>query len=213
MKKAILVLALGAIGGVALPAGDAQAAPGDVYRVAGEKVNLRSGPSDQSNIRSSVAQGDELIELRSQGPWVGVRVLRTGEEGWVFGDLVRRTTQSSLGGGGGSARPEAGFAQISPGFDQLLANMSDQLGYRFAEKVDRSDGNTLRVTPTTGWLYGTSRDAKLMTALAVHEMWKSYNNGRPVNMSFLDGRGGELMSIKDSGSGPLLDLVDALAMN
>jgi uncharacterized protein YraI len=205
------LLSLCALGGaLALSAGGAAAAPGDIYRVTGEKVNLRSGPSDQANIRSSVAQGDELIELRSQGPWVGVRVLRTGEEGWVFGDLVRRSAQSSLGGGGG--RPEAGFAQISPGFDRLMSSVSDQLGYRFADKVDRANGNTLRVTPTQQWLLNTSRDAKLMTALAVHEMWKSYNNGKPVNLSFLDGQGRDMMAIRDSGDGPTLDLMEALAM-
>ena len=28
--------------------------------------------------------GDDLIELQRQGEWVGVRVGRTGEEGWIY---------------------------------------------------------------------------------------------------------------------------------
>jgi len=194
------------------PAGQAAAAPGDSYRVTGEKVNLRSGPSDQANIRSTVSQGDDLLELRAQGPWLGVRVLRTGEEGWIYSDLVRRTTASTLDGADATVA-DTGFRQISPSFDQLLASVSNQLGYRFASKVERAEGNMLRVTPTQEWLYNTGRDAKLMTALAVHEMWKSYNNGRPVGLSFVDSRGANLMAIRDAGSGPMLDMMDALAMN
>jgi uncharacterized protein YraI len=210
MKHALRVLTFCSL---ALAATGAAAAPGDVYRVTGERVNLRSGPSDQANIRSTVGQGDELLEVRNQGPWLGVRVIRTGEEGWVFSDLVRRTTESSLGGGSGGGRADAGFAQISPGFDQLLGSVNNQLGYRFADKVERANGGTLRVTPTQEWLYNTGRDGKLMTALAVHEMWKSYNNGRPVNLNMLDAQGRDLMSVRDTGTGPVLDLMEALAMD
>jgi uncharacterized protein YgiM (DUF1202 family) len=65
----------------------AEAAPGDIYRVTGSKVNLRSAPSDESTIRSTVAYGDELIELRREGRWLGVRVLGAGEEGWIYSGL------------------------------------------------------------------------------------------------------------------------------
>ncbi|WP_207483933.1 SH3 domain-containing protein [Arenibaculum pallidiluteum] len=213
MKKRLVLLSACALCTLMFSVPDpAAAAPGDSYRVSGEKVNLRSGPSEQSNIRSTVSQGDDLLELRSQGPWIGVRVLRTGEEGWVYSDLVRRTAASTLGGEAGPVA-DTGFRQISPGFDQLLAGIGSQLGYRFAGKVERAEGNLLRVTPTQEWLYNTGRDAKLMTVLAVHEMWKSYNNGRPVAVSLVDGRGSSLMSIRDEGNGPVLDLADALAMN
>jgi uncharacterized protein YgiM (DUF1202 family) len=60
--------------------GEVVAAPGDIHRVAGaEVVNLRAGPTDQSNIRGRVEQGDEVIELTRDADWVGVRVLQTGE--------------------------------------------------------------------------------------------------------------------------------------
>jgi hypothetical protein len=70
--------------GLALAAagtGAAMAAPGDIHRVTGaDIVNLRAGPSDETNIRGRVEQGDEVIELTREGSWVGVRVLPTGEE-------------------------------------------------------------------------------------------------------------------------------------
>jgi uncharacterized protein YgiM (DUF1202 family) len=77
--------------------GTAVAAPGDIHRVAGaDVVNLRAGPSDETNIRGRVEQGDEVIELTREGSWVGVRVLETGEEGWMFGDLLDTVSRSGL---------------------------------------------------------------------------------------------------------------------
>ena len=61
-----------------------------------EVVNLRAGPSDESNIRGRVEQGDEVIELTSEGNWRGVRVLDTGEEGWIYGGLLEAVAQSGL---------------------------------------------------------------------------------------------------------------------
>ena len=56
-----------------LLSGGALAAPGDIHRISGaDVVNLRAGPTDASNIRGSV------------------RVLQTGEEGWVYGSGWRR---------------------------------------------------------------------------------------------------------------------------
>jgi uncharacterized protein YgiM (DUF1202 family) len=55
--------------------GSALAAPGDIHRVSGaDVVNLRAGPTDASNIRGKVDQGDEVIELAREGNWIGVRV-------------------------------------------------------------------------------------------------------------------------------------------
>jgi len=77
--------------------GGALAAPGVIHRVAGaDVVNLRAGPSDASNIRGRVDHGDEVIELTRDGNWVGVRVLQTGEEGWIYGGLLERVARSGL---------------------------------------------------------------------------------------------------------------------
>jgi hypothetical protein len=39
-------------------------------------------------VRGTVERGDEVIELTRRDNWLGVRVLRTGEEGWIFGYLL-----------------------------------------------------------------------------------------------------------------------------
>lgn len=192
---------LGAAMAMALPAG---ATPGDIHSVTGEKVNLRAAPSDEAAIRSTIARGDEVIELRQEGNWIGVRSLRTGEEGWVFADLVRRRTPSTLGGAS-STVSDAGFGRISTGFDSLLGNINNQLGYRFAERVEQTSNGGLRVVPTQEWLYNTSREAKLYAALALYQMWKNHNNGRPVNVA-LGSPGSSAIAIEDTNNGPELAL-------
>ena len=64
--------ALAGVGVLCVVSGIALAAPGDIHRVSGaEVVNLRAGPTDTSNIRGRVDQGDEVIELTRDGNWVG----------------------------------------------------------------------------------------------------------------------------------------------
>ncbi|MGQ9369917.1 SH3 domain-containing protein [Azospirillum sp. ST 5-10] len=203
--------ALGCALGLVLLAGPALAAPGDVHSVTAERVNLRSGPSEDASIRSTVVSGDEVIELRREGNWTGVRVVKTGEEGWVFSDLLRQRQASTLGGGGGSgdsgtvARSDAGFNRLSPGFDRLVARIGDEFGYGFADKVEQSGNGGLRVVPTEEWIYNTSREAKLYAALAVYAMWKNYNNGRPVDIA-LGPAGGNAITIGDTPDGPELGM-------
>lgn len=196
LSRAVLAAALS----VAV-AGAAEAGPGDIYKVTGEKVNLRAGPSDQSAVRAQVLQGDELIELAQQGRWLGVRVVRTGEEGWIFSDLVRRTAQSSLGR---RASP-AGFGRYSRDFDSLIEAINGELGYPMVAAVDQGPNNTLRVTPTSEWMLNTGRDAKLYAALALYQMWKAASGGRPSNVALML-NGTPYLGVGDSNAGPLFTM-------
>lgn len=94
----------------------AVAATGDVLKVTAERANLRAGPSDKAQQRGQVQAGDDLIELQRQGEWVGVRVGRTGEEGWIYSKLVQLASASTLSR---EAAP-SGFKNLSPGFDTLV---------------------------------------------------------------------------------------------
>ena len=127
-------------------AGSVLAATGDTLRVVGERVNLRAGPSDNATVRSQIVQGEQLLELQRDGNWYGVRVLRTGEEGWIFGNLIEPLTASTLGGGAGAAT--AGFAELSRDFDRLMGNLTQRYGFPLFEKVHQAGGNTLEATLT-----------------------------------------------------------------
>jgi uncharacterized protein YgiM (DUF1202 family) len=178
------------------------AAPGDTYRVTGEEVNLRAGPSEDANVRTRVKAGDELIELRREGSWLGVRVLGTGEEGWIYEGLVERLSQSTLQEVG-AAGP---LKDLSGTFDTLLSRVSDRLGYSMVEKVERVEPNTLRVTPTREWLLNGAGDGHVMAAMAFYQMWKNHQNGRPVNLVMLDDRGKDYVTITDKETGPALSI-------
>jgi uncharacterized protein YraI len=183
---------------VALAASAALAAPGDVYKVTSERVNLRAGPSDQSAVRSQVLQGDDVIELTQQGRWLGVRHARTGEEGWVYGDLVRRVSQSTLG----RRVSAAGFGKYSRDFDSLIETINGELGYPMVATIDQGPNNTLRVTPTTEWMLGTGRDAKLYAAAALHQMWRNVT-GRPGNVALMYGST-PFITVNDGNAGPVM---------
>ena len=72
------------------------AATGDLYQVTSEKANLRAGPSDSDNVRTQLGRGEQLLELRREGNWYGVRVLRTGEHPVARSDM-RHLPDSSNG--------------------------------------------------------------------------------------------------------------------
>ena len=184
----------------------ALAATGDLYQVTSEKANLRAGPSDNDNVRTQLARGEQLIELRREGNWYGVHVLRTGEEGWVFGNLVDRTAQSTLGGDA-TAPTNAGFLDLSESFDKALRSINSTLGYPVVRSVRQGENNTLRVIANPDWLRATSRDAQLMTALAVYQMWKNHQNNQPVRVTLADGDQ-PYITIADEAGGPRLTVTD-----
>jgi uncharacterized protein YgiM (DUF1202 family) len=185
----------------------ALAAPGDIDRVArADKVNLRAGPSDQSNVRGTVQQGDEVIELSRSGSWLGVRVLRTGEEGWIFGDLLEPVSRSTLSGGAPALAEDAGFMRWSEGFNRLLGSIDAANGYPMAKKVEQPAADLLRVVPTTDWLINGGRDVHLTTALAIYEMWKNHQNGGPVRLAITDDQGRDYITIVDQDTLPRLSV-------
>lgn len=180
----------------------AVADPGDLYEVSGAKVNLRAGPSDDTSVLTTVEQGDKLIELRQEGNWLGVRVMETGDEGWIYGELVRLLAQSRLER---STTPVT-FEDLSTDFDRLIERVGAQLGYPPIARLERQEETTLRVTPSRDWLLRADADAHLMAALALYQVWKDDQEGRPVKLVLVDSRGEPYVVIEDSNDGPQLTL-------
>jgi hypothetical protein len=175
----------------------ALAAPGDVYKVTADRVHLRAGPSDDANVRSVVEPDQKLIELRHENGWIGVRVASTGEEGWIYSDLLKQTEQSGLGGGGGGP-----FEQFSRSFNKLMTKANDTVGYPLVDKVRRYGAQTLRITPTEKWLLEGSRGSHLMGTLSFYEMWKNHENDNPVTVVLLDRDNNPYITVKDTQNGP-----------
>ena len=188
------------LAGVLAGAATASAGTGDIYRVVSERANLRSAPGDRSTVRTTLPKDEQMVELRTDGHWLGVRVLKSGEEGWIYSEIVQVVSQSNLGEVGSDS--QAGFGKLSAEFDKVVGQIDQVTGYTLAGKIEQK-GNALRVVPTPEWLLGTGRDAKLYAAAALYAMWKNYNNGRDVTVHLgADDNTG--ITIGDSGSGPLL---------
>lgn len=182
----------------------ASAATGDTLRVVAERVNLRAGPSDNANVRSQILQGEQVLELRRDGNWYGVRVLRTGEEGWMFGNLLEPLSPSALGAVA-AVEPTSGFRELAPDFDRLLGNLSQRYGFPLFASVVQAGGNRLELTVSPQWLRAGSADEHLLAATAVYEMWKNHQNGAPVEVVMLEPGGKRYLTIDDAREdGPLL---------
>jgi len=185
-----------------VPSGSLRAATGDTLRVVGERANLRAGPSDNATVRSQMLQGEQLLELQRDGNWYGVRVLRTGEEGWIFGKLIEPVTASALGSGAGETT--AGFAELSRDFDRLVGNLTQRYGFPLFGKVHQAGGDTLEATLSPQWLRAGSDDEHLLAAIAVYQMWKNHQNGGPVRVVLLEPDGKRYLAIDDAESAPAL---------
>lgn len=179
-----------------------QAEPGDTYRVTPEQTNMRAGPSDESAVRTTLDGGTEVVELRSEEGWLGVRVLGTGMEGWIYGDLLQRLTRSSLQ----QPRPSGPFREISPEFDQLVQTLGKQNGIALFDRVERRSNRSLRVTPSRDWLLRSGRQTQVAIAVALYQTWKNFHNGAAVRMQLLDDKDQEYIGIEDSDLGPVLSV-------
>jgi hypothetical protein len=187
--------------GLATPA---LAGPGDLHAVTADLVNLRASPSDAASVRDRLEGGTEVIELRRDGGWIGVRVVPTGQEGWIYGELLREVASSELGSG----ERTAGFGAYSGDIDALVYQINERLGAPMLGELAES-GNALTVTPTASWLRTTSQDAQLMAAAALYGMWKNYKNQSPVEVVLLDEAGEQYVVIRDEGeAGPELTVID-----
>jgi hypothetical protein len=189
---------------VAASPGAALAGPGDLHEVTADLVNLRASPSDAASVRDRVESGTEVIELRRDGGWIGVRVVPTGQEGWIYGELLREVASSQLGEGEASV----GLGAYSRDLDALLYQVSERFGTPMLADVSES-GSALTLRPTESWLRASSADAQMMAAAAIYGMWKNYRNQAPVEVVLLDADGDEYMAIRDRGeAGPQLSVVD-----
>ena len=200
MKKTYLAIALCSSVALTTAMTDTTAAPGDVYRVNTAKVNLRAGASDNTQVLTTVTPEDELIELRRDGSWLGVRVLNSGEEGWIYGELAEQIAKSRLQEDAEVLAAE----QLSPDFDQLLKQVENQLGYPMLARLTQSESNGLRVALSHDWLRQASHEAHLMAAFAFYQAWKTHNAGRSVELTLLDEQSEAYIAIRDEPNGPAL---------
>jgi hypothetical protein len=69
--------------------GPALGAAGDVLIVTADRVNVRSRPSTEREVRMQVSRNQRLVEIERQGDWVHAEISGTGgADGWIHASLV-----------------------------------------------------------------------------------------------------------------------------
>jgi Bacterial SH3 domain len=69
-------------------------ATGDVLRVTGDDVNVRSGPGIDHDVIRQVDRDQRVTELERVGEWIRAEIAN-GAEGWIHGSLVALETAAA----------------------------------------------------------------------------------------------------------------------
>lgn len=89
MRPAITAAPLIALLGIAVqPCGPTFAAEGDLWAVDRQNVNVRSGPSTNTDVLMTVNPGERIVEIAAKGDWFFVEFPDYGKRGWVFAPLL-----------------------------------------------------------------------------------------------------------------------------
>ncbi len=89
MRPAIAAASLIVLSGIAEQAvGPALAAEGDLWAVEGQNVNVRSGPSTNTDVLMTINAGERIVEIASKGDWFFVEFPERNQQGWVYAPLL-----------------------------------------------------------------------------------------------------------------------------
>ena len=114
--------------------------------IAGGSVNLRTGPSMDHDILTTLSRGKEVAVLGEEDGWY--RVSADGQEGYVRGDLISPESQGPASGNGGTITGGAAInVRTGPGID-------------FDRITQLSGGNRVTVLGVENGWYRISADGK-----------------------------------------------------
>ena len=178
---------------VTLSTGLVLAATGDVLYVHGDVVNMRSGPSTDSEIVIQLNKGHKLLEFRRTGDWVEVGADRTGgKSGWIHSALIGKDFK----GGSTKAPANAKFEKFKLAFDELNARIKQQTGIIFFTQADDMGDGIVQVTATDNWLSGPLADRK-SNLNTIFQLWDTAEgSGLPIAVYVVDQNGNQRMSQK-----------------
>lgn len=89
MRLAFVAAPLTVLVGITIwPAGQTSAAEGDLLAVSKQNVNIRSGPSTNTDVLMTINPGETIVEIASKGEWFFVEFPDRNKRGWIFGPLL-----------------------------------------------------------------------------------------------------------------------------
>lgn len=89
MRPAFVAAPLTALLGVTIwLAGPVNAAEGDLWAVDRQNVNIRSGPSTNTDVLMTINPGETIVEIAAKGEWFFVEFPDRNKRGWIYGPLL-----------------------------------------------------------------------------------------------------------------------------
>ena len=174
--------------------GHALAAPGNTLYIHGSVVNLREGPSTDTDVIIQLKKGHKLMEFGRQGNWVEVGVEKTGgKSGWIQSSLVGKEFK----GGSSKAPHDADFENFKKAFNELNNKIRRQTGYTFFTNVENMGDGIVQVTASDIWLSAprSDREGNLQT---IFNMWEAAEKSDlPIAVTVVDKHGNQRMIVKD----------------
>jgi hypothetical protein len=183
---------------IAFAAGAALAGNDDVLIVTGSRVNLREGPSKDTDVVGRLIQGQVIVELEREGEWHRVDIGGGRPGGWVHTSLVRLLPrQEGVTGAGGPA-----FERFRAALDEDNRRRLQETGtYPFVLAEDLGDG-MVAVTPSEDWFVGGGDLTD--DAWRLYRLWKSENGGKAVTLAITDEQGNVYITVQDTATEPLI---------
>lgn len=89
MRRAVAATSLTIfLGSVVNLSEGASAAEGDLWAVNSTNVNVRSGPSTNTDVLTTVNPGDKIVEIAAKGEWFYAEFPDHNQRGWIYGPLL-----------------------------------------------------------------------------------------------------------------------------
>lgn len=107
MRLAFVAASLTALAGVTIwPASPINAAEGDLWSVDRQNINIRSGPSTNTEVLMTINPGETIVEIAAKGDWFFVEFPDHNKRGWIFGELLT-SPQASRAAAASAPAPQA----------------------------------------------------------------------------------------------------------
>lgn len=186
--------------------GTTWAASGDTLIVTGSRVNVRAGPSTDTQVMTQVSRDQQVIERERRNEWVQVELTdRGGQQGWIHGSLL----EPAAGAGTGQANvPEpaaspdaaelAGVRRFQASVDYLNQRAQQVAGVDLFTGVESAGAGAVQVGTTDAWhtMPPAGQRSYLNTLVA---RWAAAKGGaEPVSVQIV-GPDGSVVMEKTSG--------------
>ncbi|MCG8324634.1 MAG: SH3 domain-containing protein [Thiotrichales bacterium] len=161
---------------------------GDELVITAYIVNLRSGPSIETEALAKLALGRKLIELQRNGEWIEVETNRQDiSTGWVHQSLVAKADEVSEElVKKKQANKTTRFQVFKQRFEELNKNIEQQNGVIYFSAVREQGKGNVDVIATAEWLQA-ERELKQNTLSEIFKLWTDVNPiGRSISMKVYD---------------------------